>query len=142
MPHLKEWVLFVLFLFCLTAPIVEAQDIMIITNADVPIDSITVSDVKKIFLGKKSIWENGRGINFFTMDQTVTHKTFLKKFIRKSSAQYKIFWKKQVFSGKGEIPKSSGSDQDMVKRIASTNGAIGYVSAKADLGTVKILSIK
>lgn len=142
MRHLKEWGLFILFLFFLATPAVNAQDIMIITNSDVPTDSITVSDVKKIFLGQKSEWENGSGINFFTTGQTVTHKAFLKKFVRKSSSQYKIFWKKQVFSGKGEIPKSSGSDQEMVKLVASTNGSIGYVSAGADLGKVKTLSIK
>ena len=124
------------------APGGEAQEVVVIANPDVSIDSITASDVKNIFLGKKSDWGNGSKITFFTTDQAETEKAFLKSYVKKSSSQYRTFWKKQVFTGKGKIPGSSANDQEMVSLVISTAGAIGYVSVEADPGKAKILSIK
>lgn len=142
MLYLKNTILFVLLSALLMAPMASAQDIVIIANPDVSLDSITPSDIKKIFLGKKADWGNGSKITFFTAGQRETHETLLKKFVKKTPSQYRIFWKKQAFTGKGKIPRSSGNDQEMVDLVISTKGAIGYVSAGVDLGRAKTLSIQ
>lgn len=142
MPHLKTTILlFLLVVFSLAAS-VDAQDIKLIANPDVKTDSLSSSDVKDIFMGKKNRWDDGSKITFFTSKEVGTHEAFLKSYVGKSSTQYRKFWRNKVFAGKGMSPKSSGSDQEMVKLVAGTGGAIGYVSAGVDLGTVKTISVR
>jgi ABC-type phosphate transport system substrate-binding protein len=138
----KVLVLFFLFAVFMVAPSVGAQDVLLIVNADVPGDSITASDVKNIFLCKKTDWGNGSKITFFTTEEDATLSVFLKDYVGKSSSQYRTFWKKQVFTGKGKMPQSSGNDNEMVELVSGTGGAIGFVLKGADLGNTKTLSIQ
>jgi ABC-type phosphate transport system substrate-binding protein len=121
---------------------VTAQDVVLIKNADVTISSLSPADVENIFLGKKTDWGNGSKIKFFINGETATHETFLKNYVGKSSSQFQTFWKKQVFTGKGQMPKSAGNDQEMVSNVTSTSGSIGYVSAGVDLGSAKTISVQ
>jgi hypothetical protein len=142
MLYFKKSVFFVLLSVFSIVPAVSAQDVVLIANSDVSVDAIAASDVKNIFLGKKSDWGNGSKITFFTTAQVETQKVFLKSYVGKSINQYKRFWKKQVFTGKGKMPRSSANDQEMVNLVTSTGGTIGYIAAGTDLGNAKILSIK
>ena len=119
-----------------------AQDLVLIANSDVPVDSISASDVEKIFLGKQTSWSNGSKIHFLTLKEPTTHETFLKSYVGKSPSQFKTFWKKQVFTGKGKMPKTAGSGQEMIDLVTKTSGAIGYVAAGTDLGGAKTLSVQ
>jgi hypothetical protein len=40
------------------------------------------------------------------------------------------------------MPKVLATDADMVAYVAKNKGAIGYVSAGADTGSVKVLEVK
>ncbi len=51
------------------------------------------------------------------------------------------YWQGLVFSGKASPPPTVGSDQEVVSFVRSTPGAVGYVSAGADTGGVKVLTI-
>ena len=124
MQYLKNWVLFLLIAVFLVVPAVGAQDVVLIANADVPVDSLSASDVKNIFLGKKTSWDGGGSITFFTSDEAATHKAFLKGHVGKSANQFKTFWKKQVFTGKGKMPVSAANDQEMVSQVSGTGVAI------------------
>ncbi len=119
-----------------------ANDIVIIGNNDVSVDSLNPNDVKLIFLGKKKSWENGSKITFATLSERDVHQGFLKKFIKKSPSQYKIYWKKLVFTGKGTAPKSYDKENGIIDFVAATPGAVGYIgseSAPVAQGKVKIL---
>lgn len=142
MHYVKKLGLFFLVAIFLIAPSVSAQEVLLIVNPDVPVDSLTGGDVKQIFIGKKTDWGNGGKITFFTTEEAETLNVFLKNYVGKSSTQYRTFWKKQVFTGKGKMPRSSGNDQEMVELVSGTGGAIGFVSQGADLGNTKILPIQ
>ena len=77
MLYLKPLVLFVLLALILMVPMANSQDILIIANANVPINSLTSSETKNIFLGRKTDWGNGSKIIFFTTGQKEIHKAFL-----------------------------------------------------------------
>jgi ABC-type phosphate transport system substrate-binding protein len=47
-----------------------------------------------------------------------------------------------VFTGKGSMPKSFASDAEVVKYVSTTKGAIGYVSAAADVASAKKIAVK
>ncbi|MBU1054462.1 MAG: hypothetical protein KKC46_11625 [Proteobacteria bacterium] len=121
---------------------VSAGDVQIIANKNVSISYISPDMLKDIFLGKKNTWDNGASIYFVTLDSGQPHDDFLKTYLQKSNAQFNNYWKKQVFTGQGSMPKTFSSDKAMIDFVAGTNGAIGYVSGTADTGTVKIITVK
>lgn len=142
MLYVKKMALFFLLAVFIVASSANAQEVLLIANPDVPVDSLTAGDVKLIFLGNKTDWGNGNKITFFTAKEDAAQDAFLGAYVGKTSSQYNTYWKKQVFTGKGKTPQSAGSDQDMVGMVTSTGGAIGYISAGADPGSAKIISVK
>ncbi len=116
-------------------------EVIFIVNNSVPDETLSKADVKEIFLGDKVSWGNGQEIKFVTLKKSPTHMEFTKKYTRKSESQFLRYWKKQVFTGKGSMPKSFDSDGDMVKFVANTDGAVGYISPATAAQSVKTITI-
>ena len=118
-----------------------AMDVMVICNKSVPESSLTKSELRNIFLGKKQEWSTGDSIIPVTLKKGEAHKAFCKIYLIKSPSQFIAYWKKMLFTGKGMIPKSFDNEKEMVDFIATTKGAIGYVSAGQTHDHVKVLQI-
>jgi ABC-type phosphate transport system substrate-binding protein len=120
-----------------------AEDVVIITNKSVSADSLNKEEVKNIFIGKKTRWDDNEKINFVTLPKSdETHRVFLKKFVKRTPAQYSRHWKKQIFTGKGKKPKSFQTEKGLLEYVASTKGAIGYISTGVITDDIKVLSVK
>ncbi len=121
-----------------------ADDVIIICNKSVSENSLTKQDIKNIFMGKKTRWNNDRKIVFVIMKESEVHKAFLQEYVGKDSFLYNNYWKKQVFIGRGKPPKSFKTEESLIDYITGTEGAIGYISSSADkdLGTVKVISVQ
>lgn len=120
----------------------SAGNVILISNPSVQISTLSKQDVGFIFLGKKKDWDDGAKIFFAIQKDSQSHRDFLKNYIHKNPPHFSNYWKKQVFTGKGTWPRSFDSDQEMVKFIAETKGAIGYVSDQVNLANVKTISVK
>lgn len=132
-----------LFMALLMLPMISlASNVFIIANESVPTMSLTSEDIKEIFLGRRISWENGEKVVFVVQDRTEASDTFLKTYVRKNAYDYDVFWKKQVFTGKGQIPPSFSSDQELVQFVAQTPGAIGYVSSNIDTENIKTIPVR
>ncbi len=116
-------------------------DTAVITNSSVATDSLQKADVKKIFLGQKTKWDDGQAIKFVIMEKSDVHKEFIKTFTGKSTSQFKNYWKKQVFTGKGSFPLSLNTEKELIDFVASTEGAVGYISTASVKAGVKKIAI-
>lgn len=133
----------VVFGICISFPSAgSAGDVLIITNKSVPASSISKVDIKKIFTGKKTRWENDQKINFIIQQGGSTHEQFLRTYVQRTPAQYSRYWKKQVFTGKGRRPTTVSTDEAVIEYVAGTEGAIGYISTESATSKVNIISIK
>ena len=137
---MKIKMIFFIVLLGIIPGVCMANDVVVITNKSVSTTTLTKNDLSKIYLGKKSSWNDGSSIKFVVLTGD-THAAFLKDYIGKTESQFSTFWKKQVFTGKGSPPKEFNSDQAMVEFVAQTTGAIGYVSSSADVSKVKTITI-
>jgi len=133
---------FILFVALLVPGLSSAGGVVIITNENVPTSTLDRDDIKQIFLGKKTTWDNGVKIVFVVQDGTEASDSFLETYVLKNAYQYDIYWKKQVFTGKGKTPKSFSSDQDLVRFVSQTPGAIGYVSSGTATGKAKTIPVR
>jgi hypothetical protein len=65
----------------------------------------------------------------------------LKAYIKKTPAQFKAWWNRMLFTGKGVAPKSFTTDDALLDFISKNNGFLGYVSGNAIPNTIKVISI-
>lgn len=119
-----------------------AGDIVVICNPSVTKSVLSKQDVKNIFLGKKTTWSDDNKIHFVTQKDSAIHGIFLKKYVGKSASQFSNYWKKQVFTGKGSTPQSYTSDQEVIKFVSETSGAVGYISSDTGLDNVKTIKVR
>ena len=132
-----------LFLFFPAAPSAAASEkFALVGNKDVP-DTLDKEDIKQIFLGKRTFWDRDRQITFVIFSKEGIFNAFLKVYIGKTMDQYKNYWKKQVFTGKGRMPKAFEQSSDLSAYVAETSGAIGFLPEDdVNPEIVKLITIK
>jgi ABC-type phosphate transport system substrate-binding protein len=106
-------------------------------------DTLTRDEVKQIFLGRKTRWGDDNKIVFVIYNEKEVYDTFLKEYVNKTIFQYTNYWKKQVFTGKGRMPKSFKTCEEVMEFVSATEGSISFVSAgDVDMNLVSILTIE
>ena len=132
----------ILLLMMIVAPSAWSGSVKVITAAGTPVDAIEDGAIKKIFLGKTKSWPDGNPVEFVILKSGEAHDGFLKAYVKKSASQFKTYWKKQVFTGKGKSPKSYGSEAELAAYVAGKPGTIGYISGNADTAGAKVINEK
>jgi ABC-type phosphate transport system substrate-binding protein len=107
-------------------PFVHANDVRIIVHPDVQ-ESISVNDIRNIFLGKKTQWSNNQRIRFVLLTEKTTYRTFITNYVRKTLYQYRNYWRKKVFTGTGMMPIMFSSCSQSIDYVRRTKGAISFV---------------
>ena len=116
----------------------------IIVHLDVPIDHLSSNELRSIFSMRSLRWVNGVPIRVFVLsDQSPVHKSFVKQKLEMFPYQLRMTWDRAVFSGTGYPPRKVLNVEDMVSRVRSTKGGIGYVNDESIplLEGVKIVEI-
>lgn len=129
-------------ILCLLTGGVAVADVIIIANDDGASGPLDRELIKKIFLGKKTQWDDGNRVFPAILKNDRIHREFLKSVVMKSPVQYRTFWKQAIFTGTGTPPKSFASEEELVDYVAGTKGAIGYIDAATPHEGVKVLSIR
>ena len=117
-----------------------AGDIKIIANPSVTVDTISEADIKRVFLEKSSL--GGAHVEPVLEKNGPVHMAFVKQYLGISDDDLQNYYRTLVFTGKGFMPKSLGTDADVVAHVARTRGAIGYVSSAANVEGVKTLAME
>jgi ABC-type phosphate transport system substrate-binding protein len=113
---------------------------VVIANSSVVADSLSADELKDIYTAKTKYWNNGQVIIIVVLpDKT---DVALQQASGMNGSQFKTFWQRLVFSGRGSEPKSADDAAELVTLVASTKGAIALVPADANLKGVKKLEIK
>lgn len=119
-------------------------DVLIITNKDVPEDTLTQQEIRDIFLGKRVQWSDNSRIRFAALDSPQLHNMFLELYVRLSEPDWKTYWKRMVFTGRGLPPETVPTEADMIEFVSKTKGAVGYISSEGirEKDAVKIVEIR
>ncbi len=105
-------------------------------------DTIRKVELLNVYSGEVKKWSDDQPIVVLDLKPKDAVKIAFYKFLGKSSTRMKSIWLKKMLSGEGDPPERMGSEEDMLEKVASTAGAIGFVSkAKVMMGEdVKILT--
>lgn len=120
--------------------IVESfAQVSVIVNKSVPETSINSSKLSGIYSLSQVKWSDGSKIVVYEQSSDNDQKAKFYQFISKEPQALKKEWLKKQFSGEAKAPESLSSDEDVLKKVASTPGAIGYVKSSSVNSTVKVL---
>lgn len=101
--------------------------------------ALSQDDINKIFTGRAKSFTDGKAAEPVNLAESVAIRAdFDQKALGRSSSQMKAYWSKLVFTGKGTPLKEMASEQEVLDSVAKNPAAIGYVSAGAVTGNVKV----
>jgi ABC-type phosphate transport system substrate-binding protein len=116
----------------------DAPAFRVIVNAKEQATRLDRRFVADAFLKKRTHWDDDRPILAVDLKQdTAARDSFSHDVLGRDVASVRRYWAQLVFSGRGVPPPELDSEADVVKYVASHAGAIGYVSAHAELAGVK-----
>ncbi len=120
----------VLFCLILLALPVRAETVVIanVRHADI---SLTMEQLKKIYLGKLTRLPNGSIVQPLDQPDGPERDAFYLTLTGKSSAQMKAYWSRQMFTGLGQPPIEASSAEAVVKEVGKDPEHIGYVDRTA-----------
>jgi ABC-type phosphate transport system substrate-binding protein len=124
-----------LFAMILFTVVVNAQ-VSVIANKSVT-ESINLSDVANIYSLTQTKWSDGKKIVLF--DNSSDVKDAFYSGIGKDQLGLKKVWLKKQLTGEAKAPETLGSDEDIIAKINSTPGAIGFVKSSSVSGKAKVL---
>ena len=91
------------------------------------VGQMNIKDVKKLFLGKKVDFNDGR-LTAIELDKSLPEKANFHRLVtKKSLTQLESYWAKQLFTGKGQAPESVMSQEDLKSKVAQGTATVGYI---------------
>ena len=132
---------------CVAAPpppgAAAEQALAIIVNQSNPVENFSLDELRKIFLGERSHWPNGRRITLVMLDTTQPErKVVLRDIYGMSEKDFNSHFIQGVFTGAVFVsPKTLATSADVRKFVFNVPGAIGYVRASDVDSSVKVLRV-
>jgi ABC-type phosphate transport system substrate-binding protein len=117
--------------------------IVAITSAAYDPGDVSRNTLRAIFLMRYAKWDDGTPVKVYVFSDTdPNHETFTKEILRFLPRQLRQAWDRQVFSGLGQYPEQVVSVQEMLRKVKSTPGSVGYLSMQEVTKDVRILQIR
>ena len=132
--------LLVLIAILVVSGIEARAQIAVIVNKSAGISTANASTVSDIYSLSTKEWKDGSPIVVFDQKTDGATRTKFYEFIGKSPIELKKIWMRIQLSGEGKAPAAVSSDDEMVQKVASTAGAIGFVAASKATGDVKVIA--
>ena len=116
---------------------------VVIVHPRNPVSSLDRRQIGLFFLKKATRWSDDELVR--PVDATPragTRRRFSQDVLARSVQAVKSYWQQLVFSGRGVPPPELDSDEAIVSYVLRHRGAIGYVSASANLNGAKIVVVR
>lgn len=119
------------------------EPLVIVVNRSNPVDDLSFSELRRIFLGNRSHWANGRRITLVMREPGgPERKIILRDVCAMSEDQLKTHFLHGLYTGEILVsPKILSTPTGVRKFVFNVPGAIGYLRAGDVDTTVKVVRI-
>lgn len=122
-----------------TAPAAQTM----IVNPGVGLSELTVNEARLYVTMRHKTWPNGQPVKVFVLaDDAPLHRDVAKTVLGMYPYQLRRIWDRQLFSGTGQAPTVVANEAQMLQRVATTPGAIGYVETLSAGAAVRRVEVK
>lgn len=136
------WAVILLSLLCITQPGHSGSRVAVITNASVDSQELTLMELRAIFTMKRRLWTDGREITVYVLkEDDDAHAEFSKRVLGVLPRQLQAIWQRLTFSGTGNAPVELNSQEEMLRFVEETPGAIGYLFSENSNDKVNEISV-
>lgn len=116
----------ILNLFCFS---VFSHGTDIVAHPSSPVDELNEAQLRAIFSLQMTRWSDGSPIIVLRLaPSNPAHKAFCKHQLKILPQQLEAVWERLVFTGQRPRPMMMSDEKEMMSAIASTPGAIGYIT--------------
>lgn len=134
----KGLMLAVLLLAPLRAAPIEGA--VIVANDSVALESISLAALRDLYTGRTTYWQDGESVIIIVLAEKTDPA--LKEISGMEPSQFRTFWQRMVFSGRGRLPKTATDAAGVAALIAANKGAIAIVPADMVQPGAKQLQLK
>jgi len=125
---IKYYSLIIILLFFTCFYTVKVTAIEVVTHPRVAEQSLTKSQLRRIYTMRQLRWSDNSVINVFVLpNQHTLHQRFAKERLQIFPYQLNRIWHKLTYSGLGVAPTIVESEQELIQAVLQTPGAIGYI---------------
>lgn len=118
-------------------------DQVLIVHPSVGESDVSLNTTRLIFSMQLAQWPNGTRTRVFVLpDNSAVHRAFTKDLLSLYPRQLRRVWDRQLYSGTGQAPETVADETEMRQRVATTPGAIGYLSDEMIDDRVHVLNIR
>jgi ABC-type phosphate transport system substrate-binding protein len=105
---------------------------VVANEASVLETALSFNELKQIFTLEKTQWKNKRSIVVFVLPANdLLHKEFCEELLEIYPHQLQRMWERHLFSEKNAMVYVAKDHRDLLKSVAMTPGAIGYLNVKS-----------
>lgn len=118
---------FLTALIACTAAEAGAQEVII--NPKLSAADLSRNEARLLFTMRLQHWSDQQAVTVFVLpDDHPLHSSFAKSILGLFPYQLRRIWDRQLFSGTGQAPILVENETEMLRRVAATPGAIGYLN--------------
>lgn len=138
--HPLRRMLFALALALLITVIDAQAQVAVIAHKSVASGTLDNSSLLDMFTLNTKNWNDGGKITVIDFKNDSPARSRFYAALGTSFSEMQKTWLRKQFSGKAQPPLLLASDDEILSKVASTPGAIGYVSADKVSKEVKVLA--
>ena len=113
--------------------------VAVVAHKSVPVDSLAKSELLDLYTGDTSVWSDGAAVVIFDLKEKGETREVFYKFLGMASSRIKSIWLKRMLSGEADPPEALKTEEELLKKVAATPGAIGFLSQSKQSSDVKTL---
>ena len=123
--------------------IASEQNLAVVVNLSNPVQNLSMPELRRIFLGERSHWPNGRRITVVMMETGQPERdVVLRDICQMNETDFNNHFLHGVFTGEVFVsPKTLATPVGVRKFVFNVPGAIGYLRVSDLDSTVKALRI-
>jgi ABC-type phosphate transport system substrate-binding protein len=128
-------------LVLLLAAFTAQAQVAVIANRSVAESSISPAQLLDIYLLNTRTWSDGQVIEVTCLRENGNDEKRFYDMLHHTPLEMRKLWLRAQLSGQARPPEMITSQEELVKRVGATPGAIGFVNRDKVQGNVKILLV-
>jgi ABC-type phosphate transport system substrate-binding protein len=115
--------------------------VVIIAHKAVPEDTLSHTQLLDFYSCEIKSWRNKAPVVVFDLKPAGEIREAFYKLLGKTPSRMKSIWLKKLLMGESNPPLALESEDEVLKKVAATHGAIGFVGKTKVTGDVKVIVV-
>jgi hypothetical protein len=118
-------------------------DVAVIVRPEVPVDDLSLGDVRKLLLGDRQFWTPGMRVTLLMRaPESREREVVLKTVYRMSESDFRRYWMEKIFRAEVQSgPKIVYSTEAATELVGAIPGAVAFVDAAQIPKGLKVIRI-